>query len=83
VPLAPATAADSALDQDVESLELGARITNLLRSAGINTVRDLVQQSEKDLKGVSGFGDKATAEVKARLDAAGLSLAMRLDLPRE
>jgi len=76
-------AEDSVLDQDLSTLPLGVRITNMLRSAGINTVRELVVRSEKELKGISGFGDKAAAEVKEHLDAAGLSLAMRLDLPQE
>lgn len=76
-------AVDSVLDQDLASLPFGVRITNMLRSAGINTVGDLVSRTEKELKGISGFGDKAAAEVKEHLDAAGLSLGMRLDLPRE
>lgn len=82
-PAAAVAAADSVLAQDLGTLPLGVRITNMLRGAGINTVGDLVARSEKDLKGISGFGDKAAAEVKEHLDAAGLSLGMRLDLPRE
>ncbi len=74
--------AEGVLDQGVEELDLGSRIQNMLRNAGIGTVRDLVSQSEDELLKVSGFGKKALTEVREKLEAQGLSLGMRFDLPR-
>ncbi len=73
---------EGTLDNSIEDLELGGRITNMLRNAEIHTVRDLVSRSEDELLGVSGFGKKALVEVKEKIDAMGLSLGMRFDLPR-
>jgi len=70
------------LDEAVEGIGLGGRITNMLRNDGIETVRDLVSRGEDELLGVSGFGKKALAEVKERIESMGLSLGMRFDLPR-
>jgi len=73
---------DGLLDNSIEDLDLGGRITNMLRNAEIETVRDLVSRGEDELLGVSGFGKKALAEVKEKIEAMGLSLGMRFDLPR-
>lgn len=81
VPGLPAKS-DGLLDNSIEDLDLGGRITNMLRNAGIETVRDLVSRGEDELLGVSGFGKKALAEVKEKIEAMGLSLGMRFDLPR-
>lgn len=72
---------NTALDQPVESLELGGRVLNMLRNAGIETVRDLVAYQEDDLRKVPGFGPKALSEVQQELEVKGLSLGMRFDLP--
>jgi len=79
---APAQESDSVLDRDVDELELGARISNMLRNAGIATLRDLVAKGEDDLRALPGFGHKALTEVCERLEAMGLGLGMRFDLPR-
>jgi len=79
---APAQEADSVLDRDVDELELGSRISNMLRNAGIATLRDLVAKGEDDLRALPGFGHKALTEVCERLEAMGLGLGMRFDLPR-
>ncbi len=79
---AAAPQAGDALDKDVDVLELGGRITNLLRNAGVHTVRELVTRGEDELTGAPGFGKKALNEVRERLEAMGLSLGMRFDLPR-
>jgi DNA-directed RNA polymerase subunit alpha len=73
---------ESLLDQPVEVLDLGSRITNMLRNASVVTVRDLTANTDDELLKVPGFGKKALAEVKTRLESAGLSLGMRFDLPR-
>lgn len=79
---AAAPQADDALDKDIDALEMGGRITNLLRNAGVHTVRELVTRGEDELTGAPGFGKKALNEVRERLEAMGLSLGMRFDLPR-
>jgi DNA-directed RNA polymerase subunit alpha len=73
---------DNVLDQSIESLDLGGRIVNMLRNAGIATVRDLVSRGDEDLLKITNFGKKALAEVREHLEGTGLSLGMRFDLPR-
>ena len=73
---------DSVLDQSIDSLELGGRILNMLRNAGIVTVRDLVARTDDDLLKITNFGKKALAEVREQLEGSGLGLGMRFDLPR-
>ncbi|MFI5167344.1 MAG: DNA-directed RNA polymerase subunit alpha [Thermoanaerobaculales bacterium] len=79
---AAVTKSEGILDKDIDELEFGGRITNMLRNAGIETVRDLVARGEKDLEELPGFGKKALAEVRERLEALGLGLGVRFDLPR-
>lgn len=81
-PSVAAPQSDDVLDRDIAVLELGGRITNLLRNAGVHTVRELVTRGDADLTGAPGFGRKALNEVQERLEAMGLSLGMRFDLPR-
>jgi DNA-directed RNA polymerase subunit alpha len=71
----------SSLSLALEDLGLGGRVLNMLRNAGIATVRDLVAYSEDELRNVPGFGPKALSEVQAELETRGLSLGMRFDLP--
>ncbi len=73
---------EGTLDQTLETLDLGGRITNMLHNAGIMTVRDLVAHGDDDLLQITNFGKKALAEVHEKLEASGLSLGMRFDLPR-
>jgi DNA-directed RNA polymerase subunit alpha len=73
---------EGVLDESVDTLELGGRISNMLRNAGVETVRDLVARNEADLGELPGFGKKALTEVREKLEALGLSLGMRFDLPR-
>ncbi|MFH1177035.1 MAG: DNA-directed RNA polymerase subunit alpha [Acidobacteriota bacterium] len=72
---------DTLLDSPVESLDLGGRVNNMVRNAGVVTVRDLVAYSTDELLKVSGFGKGALAVVEKKLETAGLSLGMRFDLP--
>jgi DNA-directed RNA polymerase subunit alpha len=79
---APAAKDEGVLDRSIELLELGGRVNNMLRNAGIETVRDLVSASEDDLDKIAGFGKKALTEVREKLETLGLGLGMRFDLPR-
>jgi DNA-directed RNA polymerase subunit alpha len=73
---------EGVLEESIDELELGGRIANMLRNAGIETVHDLIAHSEEDLANIPGFGKKALSEVRERLEALGLSLGVRFDLPR-
>jgi len=58
----------------IEELDFSNRTFNCLRKAGIMTVRDLVNWSEKDLTQIRNFGAKALHEVRDKLGAMSLQL---------
>jgi DNA-directed RNA polymerase subunit alpha len=68
---APAAEGD---DRLIEELEIGVRAYNCLKRAGIQTIGDLVQKSESELKAIPNFGERSIEEVKESLAALGLSL---------
>ena len=66
---APALGKETEDDSDelqvrIEDLSLTARTTNALVNNEINTVHDLVNLTEQDLRELKGFGSKALDEVK-------------------
>jgi DNA-directed RNA polymerase subunit alpha len=65
---------DRMLDAPIEDLELSVRSYNCLKREGVNTVQQLVEQSEQDLMKVRNFGAKSIEEVKEKLVTLGLSL---------
>jgi DNA-directed RNA polymerase subunit alpha len=67
----PATEGD---DRLIEELEIGVRAYNCLKRAGIQTIGDLVQKSDSELKAIPNFGERSIDEVKEALAALGLSL---------
>jgi DNA-directed RNA polymerase subunit alpha len=73
---AAATAAAGAEGDDrlIEELEIGVRAYNCLKRAGIQTIGDLVQKSDSELKAIPNFGERSIDEVKEALTALGLSL---------
>ena len=70
--VAPAAAEGD--DRLIEELEIGVRAYNCLKRAGIQTIGDLVQKSESELKAIPNFGERSIDEVKEALSALGLSL---------
>ena len=64
-------------DRLIEELEIGVRAYNCLKRAGIQTIGELVQKSESELKAIPNFGDRSIDEVKEAL--ASLGLALRAD----
>ena len=62
------------LDLTIEELDLSERPRNCLKRAQINTVGELLTQTEDDLLNITNFGQKSLDEVKAKLDERGLSL---------
>jgi len=65
---------DKTLDSPIEDLELSVRSYNCLKREGVNTVQQLVEQSESDLVKIRNFGAKSIEEVKDKLAQLGLSL---------
>jgi DNA-directed RNA polymerase subunit alpha len=67
------------LNRSVDELELSVRSANCLKNAGIRTIRDLVQRTEKDMLETKNFGRKSLNEIRDILRPMGLSLGMQLD----
>jgi DNA-directed RNA polymerase subunit alpha len=67
------------LNKSVDELELSVRSANCLKNAGIRTIRDLVQKSERDMLETKNFGRKSLNEIKDILRPMGLSLGMELE----
>ncbi len=67
------------LNRSVDELELSVRSANCLKNAGIRTIRDLVQRTEKDMLETKNFGRKSLNEIKDILRPMGLSLGMELE----
>ncbi len=77
----PQSELDALLDTNVEELELSVRSANCLKNAGIRTLRELVQRSEKDMLETKNFGRKSLNEIKEILREKGLAFGMKLEAP--
>jgi DNA-directed RNA polymerase subunit alpha len=60
----------------VSDLELSVRSSNCLKSAGILTLRDLVQKTESEMLKFPNFGKKSLTELIRVLNECGLSFGM-------
>ncbi len=69
---------DSLLGQPIEELELSGRVKKALQSFEIETVRDLVRLTEKELQGMKNFGQKSLKEVTELLEKMDLTLGMNV-----
>ena len=67
------------LNRSVDELELSVRSANCLKNAGIRTIRDLVQRSERDMLETKNFGRKSLNEIRDILRPMGLSLGMQIE----
>lgn len=65
---------DSALNKTIEELDLSLRSFNCLKRAGFDTVSDIVDKSEAELKTIKNFGKKSLEEVKDKVHEMGLKL---------
>lgn len=63
------------LEMSIEDLDLSVRSYNCLKRAGINTVQELINQTEEDMMKVRNLGRKSLKEVKDKL--AELNLGLR------
>ena len=69
---------DPKLLKRVDELELSVRATNCLKNDKINWLGELVQKTENDMLKTPNFGRKSLNEIKAQLEAMGLSLGMEV-----
>jgi len=67
------------LNRSVEELELSVRSYNCLKNANIQTIGELVQNTENEMLKTKNFGRKSLNEIKEILSNMGLSLGMRID----
>ncbi|GAB4163230.1 MAG: DNA-directed RNA polymerase subunit alpha C-terminal domain-containing protein [Planctomycetota bacterium] len=73
--LAALTVTDNILEQPLSALSLSVRSQKCLESMGIITVRELIEQSERELLSSKNFGLTSLTEVKKKLATFGLNLA--------
>ena len=66
------------LDMPTSDLDLSVRASNCLESAKVDTVAQLVSQTESDLLKLRAFGRTSLREVKRKLTDIGLELGMQL-----
>lgn len=71
------------LNMSVHELDLTVRAQNCLDAAKIETVGQLVNETEQDLLKIRSFGKTSLREVKRKLQDLGLSLNMDVPLPQE
>lgn len=69
-----AQAVATELDIRIEELGLTERSRNCLKRAGINTVAQLVNATERDLTSITNFGATSLKDVVDRLEERGLAL---------
>ena len=77
----PQSELDALLDSNVEEMELSVRSANCLKNAGIRTLRELVQKSEREMLETKNFGRKSLNEIKEILREKGLAFGMNLSAP--
>ncbi len=61
------------LNQPVEELKLTTSFTNILKSAEINTISDLVNKTEAEIQTVPGIGPKRFSDLVAKLKELNLT----------
>ncbi len=66
------------LSRPITDLELSVRASNCLESARIETIAQLVTQTDADLLKLRSFGRTSLREVKRKLQDIGLDLGMQL-----
>lgn len=66
------------LGRPLAELEISAATVNALATAGITTVRELVQRTQADLLKTKQIGRKSLREVMSALEDLGLVLGTKL-----
>lgn len=62
----------------IEEFEFSVRSTNALKSAGVDTVNDLVALDEKAVAAIPNLGKHSLQDIIMKIGFWGLSLGMRL-----
>ena len=65
---------DEGLERTIEELDLSLRSFNCLKRAGFNTVADIIEVPESELKTIKNFGKKSLTEVIDKIHELGFSL---------
>ena len=61
-------------ETSIEALELSVRTFNILKRDGIDTIEQLVQKSQNEIKKIRGMGSRSYNEIVEKLEARDLSL---------
>lgn len=69
---------DALLAKEIDELDLSVRSANCLKNANINTLRDLVRRSEREMLETKNFGRKSLEELQDLLARLGLSFGMEV-----
>ena len=69
---------DALLAKEIDELDLSVRSANCLKNANINTLRDLVRRSEREMLETKNFGRKSLEELQDLLGRLGLSFGMEV-----
>lgn len=62
------------LDLTLEEIKMSVQSSRYLKEAGKNTVRDIVDMTEKELKSLKGVGKRSVEEIIWRLNRIGVGL---------
>jgi len=71
------TAKAVAIEHPIEDLDLGTRTTNILQSAGVDTVEDVLsrlEEGDEALLAIDGFGPKSLSDLKQALKENGYQI---------
>ncbi len=71
---APAEELPEELEKPLAELGFEARACNLLKEAGVITLKDLLSRTKEELLDIHGFGEKTLDKVEARLKELGYRL---------
>lgn len=69
---------DALLAKEIDELDLSVRSANCLKNASINTLRELVSKSEKEMLETKNFGRKSLEELQDLLGKLGLGFGMNV-----
>ncbi len=67
---------ETVLAKNLEEFDLSVRTANCLKNASIQTVRDLVSKSEREILEIKNFGKKSLEELQELLGRLGLAFGM-------
>ncbi len=69
---------DTMLAREIDELDLSVRSANCLKNASINTLRDLVRKSEREMLETKNFGRRSLEELQDLLGKLGLGFGMEV-----